>query len=206
MASITRQSPSHFNLCMLTAKKINVEAGKTEKNLRHLVLLCNTYDAQTFHLLDNYDQQERKPDEELPAYELYSSPNIDVNVTECSASSESSEDDEYDEEFCVETESDSKVGCSSRDFVSKLYDVTSHRTLKSPAVVEIKDYWLELKDSIELDDSPQFLKETNRCSSAIHKVVTLASSPYQGYAALIKSLTGVMLRKWRYGLLHHQDF
>jgi len=79
---------------MLTAKKINVEAGKTERNLRHLVLLCNTYDAQTLHLLDNHDRQKRKPDEELSAYELYSSPNVEVSVTECSALSESSDEDE----------------------------------------------------------------------------------------------------------------
>jgi len=73
----------------------------------------------------------------------------------------------------------------------KLCNVTSHKTLKSSAVVEIKAYWFESKHSIELDDSPQRLKETNRWSSAIPKVVPLASSPYQGYAALIKSFAGV---------------
>jgi len=115
MTSITRQSPSYFNLCLLTAKKINVEAGKTERSLRHLVLLCNTYDAQTLHLLDNHDRQKRKPDEELSAYELYSSPNVEVSVTECSALSESSDEDENDVELWSETESDSKVELAPND-------------------------------------------------------------------------------------------
>jgi hypothetical protein len=190
---------------MLTAKKINVEARKTERNLHHLVLLCNTYDAQTLHLLDIHGPPENgslEPDEKPPAYELYSSPNVEVSVTECSAPSESSDGDE---ELWFDTDSNSKVElvtnddyalcrCRSRYFMPKLCDGTSDKTLKSSAVVKVNAYWVESKHLIEQGDSPWHLK-MNRCSSIAPKVVPLATSLFQGYAALIKFFASAKKKK-----------
>jgi hypothetical protein len=96
-----------------TSHKIRVQAGKKEHNLRRLVLLCNTYDARmdfypaeanTVNEYDSFSDAQQPSEDHPPPYELYYSPEIEVNVEECHASSSddtSSSDEEYESQIDV---------------------------------------------------------------------------------------------------------
>lgn len=118
--------PDWQDLAGFTADKIHVEATKQEPNLRHLVLLCNTFDKRMSHYpydplsddmaddVDDYDENEAPPQ-----YDLYSSPGTITSAEECDSSSESDSfsisGDETNQQLGVMTvESDEKEASDNR--------------------------------------------------------------------------------------------